>query len=187
MRSSGQHAAAASHVERVLERDDAGEADEGADGERPRGFVGTAGEAVEDHPLGHALGGEDVERVVPGVAGVDDERQRPLVGDGDLRRERVPLHVAGRVVVVVVEAALADGDRSWTVGSWSKRSSMVSTPWRASCGCSPTVAWTAGWRRAQSIAASDVGRSHPTVIIVPTPAASAAATAASDPPGIRSS
>ena len=35
-------------------------------------LVGAAGEAVEDRALGGAFGAEDVERVVPGVAGVDD-------------------------------------------------------------------------------------------------------------------
>ena len=39
------------------------------------GLVGPAGEAVEDRALRRALGVEDVERVCPRVAGVDDQRQ----------------------------------------------------------------------------------------------------------------
>ena len=107
---------------------------------------------------GDALGGEDVERVVPRVAGVDHERQLVLVGERDLGGERVPLRVAGRVVVVVVEAALADGDDRRVVSS---RSTIVSTPCGASCGCSPTVANTPGWRRRRrSPPATWLGRSR---------------------------
>ena len=68
-----------------------------------------AGEAVEHRAWRHALGVEHGERVVPGLAGVDHERQVVLVGEADLRREHLALHVAGRVVVVVVEPALAHG------------------------------------------------------------------------------
>ena len=53
---------------------------------------------------------------------------------------------------------------------------MDATPCRASCGCSPTVAWTSGWRLATANASSDEARSQPTVTIVPTPAANASAT-----------
>ena len=69
-----------------------------------------AGEAVEHRPLGHALGGEHVERVVPRLAGVDHQGQAVAVGEGDLGGERLALRLSRRVVVVVVEAALADGD-----------------------------------------------------------------------------
>ena len=57
-------------------------------------LVGTAGEAVQHRPLGHALRREHVEQVVPRVAGVDDERQvvrvrqRHLVGERDAARPR---------------------------------------------------------------------------------------------------
>ena len=40
---------------------------------------------------------------------MDDERKLALVRQRDLRRERLPLDGAGRVVVVVVQAALANG------------------------------------------------------------------------------
>ena len=65
---------------------------------------------MEDGAFGDAFGGEDVEGVVPGVAGVDHERQAELVGQADLLGECRALGVAGRVVVVVVEPGLADGD-----------------------------------------------------------------------------
>ena len=52
----------------------------------------------------------------------------------------------------------------------------MSTPWRASCGCSPTVALTPANRPATSSASIDEARSHPTVTIVVTPAAPASAT-----------
>ena len=54
----------------------------------------------------HALGVEDGEGVVPGLAGVDHQGQVVRVGQRDLGRERLALRGAGRVVVVVVEAAL---------------------------------------------------------------------------------
>lgn len=62
---------------------------------------------MEDGALGHALGGEDVEGLVPGLAGVDHQGAVVAVGQGDLGGEDLTLDVAGRVVVVVVEPALA--------------------------------------------------------------------------------
>ena len=61
-------------------------------------------------PLGRALRVEDVERLCPRIAGVDDQWQRSLVGELDLRGERRALLGSWRVVVEVVEPALADGD-----------------------------------------------------------------------------
>ena len=46
-------------------------------------------------------------RIVLGVAGVDDERLRDLGGEIDLRRESGALGIARRVVVMVIETALA--------------------------------------------------------------------------------
>ena len=70
-------------------------------------LVGPPGEAVQDGPLGHPLGRQDLEEVVPGRAGVDDQGQAVVPGQGDLLGERLALGRAGRVVVVVVEPALA--------------------------------------------------------------------------------
>ena len=58
---------------------------------------------MKDDALGRPFGDEDVERVGPGVARVDHQRQGPFVCELDLGRERSALDVAGRVVVVVVE------------------------------------------------------------------------------------
>ena len=49
---------------------------------------------------------EDVEGLRPRLPGVDHQREVVLVGEGDLGGEHLRLHVAGRVVVVEVEAAL---------------------------------------------------------------------------------
>ena len=146
----------------------------GAAVEARAGFVGAAGEAVEDGARRHALGVEDVERVVPRLAGVDHERQVELVGERDLGGERRP---AGRRA-----ASGRSGSRARTrrrrpaAPAPSKRSRIVSTPWRASWGCSPTVACTPGKRAATASASIDDARSHPTVTIVATPAAAASAT-----------
>ena len=53
---------------------------------------------------------EHVERLVPGVAGVDHEREIEPMGESDLRCECLALDVPWRVVVVVVQPCLADGD-----------------------------------------------------------------------------
>jgi hypothetical protein len=57
------------------------------------------------------LGHERV-RVVLGLARVHDDRKRELRGKLELRGERQPLAVPRRVVVVVVETALAHGNRT---------------------------------------------------------------------------
>ena len=64
---------------------------------------------MEDGPRRDALGLEDGERVVPGLSGVDHQGQAVGVAQPDLGGEHLALHVPGRVVVVVVEPALADG------------------------------------------------------------------------------
>ena len=51
-------------------------------------------------------------RIVLGVTSVDDNRTLRLVSERNLRRESGTLRVAGRVVIVVVEAALTDCDRT---------------------------------------------------------------------------
>ena len=50
-------------------------------------------------------------RIVLGVSGVDDYWPFHLVSERNLRREGGTLSITRRVVVVVVEAALANGDR----------------------------------------------------------------------------
>ena len=54
------------------------------------------------------LGGQHVEGLARGVAGVDHHRQARLAGDADLRREGAALVLGRRVRAVVVQAALAD-------------------------------------------------------------------------------
>jgi hypothetical protein len=50
---------------------------------------------VEHRALGNPLGGEDPERVVPRLPGVDHEREAALVGEADLGGEDGALDVAG--------------------------------------------------------------------------------------------
>ena len=81
--------------------------------------------------------------------------------------ERPALHVAGRVVVVVVEAALPHRHdaRARPAGRRGRRARRV-----ASCGWSPTVAHTTpGWRAAAATASADRARSVPTVTSRSTP------------------
>ena len=125
-------------VGRRLERDDAAERQVRAAVEALPGLVGAAGEAVEDRPLGRALGVEDVERVVPRIAGVDDQRQAIVRGRvGSARRTPRAARVARRVVVEVVEPALADGDDVGIVEVGGRSCRRRAWP-RA--GASPTVA-----------------------------------------------
>lgn len=51
-------------------------------------------------------------RIVLGLARVHDDGERVLLGERELRRERAPLQLARRMVVVVIEPALSDGDRA---------------------------------------------------------------------------
>lgn len=96
-----------------LERDNSAEGDVPAGRERfvrervrsrvtVKHALHTGGSSLTDHRAG----------VVLGVAGVNDERTIELVSQGQLRGERRALAVARRVVIVVVEAALADGNRT---------------------------------------------------------------------------
>lgn len=50
--------------------------------------------------------------IIIGVASMNNYRQREAVCKLELRAERPPLQVARRVVVVIVQAALSDGDRT---------------------------------------------------------------------------
>jgi hypothetical protein len=49
--------------------------------------------------------------IILGVSGVNDDGLTQLRREGDLRRQGSALRVARRIVVMVVEAALADRDR----------------------------------------------------------------------------
>jgi hypothetical protein len=51
-------------------------------------------------------------RVIFGVTGVHDHGTIELVSERELRRERAALQVTRRVIVVVVETAFADGNRT---------------------------------------------------------------------------
>ena len=96
------------------------------------------------------------------------------MGERDLGGERRPLGVARRVVVVVVEPALADGDRPHRpVEQVGDRVDAVARLVRVQPD-GGVDARRSGRRRAS--ASSDDARSQPTVIIVVTPAAAASAT-----------
>ena len=107
-RSAGHCIAAVADVFGALERDDPEKLRYPPRSSALPRLVGTAGEAVEHEPRRDAGTVEHIERVVPGITGVDDERQVEVDGQGDLGGEHVALGVAWRVVVVVVEPALAD-------------------------------------------------------------------------------
>lgn len=101
-------------VRRVLERDDSRQRDEEAEVEALAGKVGRSREAVEDaadapFPDG---GGQDFGRVFLRVAGMDDERQPGLPRGLDMRFEAIALRMAVRLVVIIIEPALADGDHT---------------------------------------------------------------------------
>src|SRR6185503_1787169 len=85
--------------------------------EAARRFVRPSREAVEDaaDPRG-AIVAQDRQRVVPGFSRVDDDRQPDLARQVDLIAEGAALVLAGREIVVVIEADLADGDRLGTPG-----------------------------------------------------------------------
>ena len=94
----------------VGEGDDAAEGQEGADPQALFCLLLAAAEAVEDRPRGNPLLLEYREGLVPGLPGMDHERQAVAVRQLDLGGEHVTLNSPGRVVVVEVEPALADGD-----------------------------------------------------------------------------
>ena len=116
---------------------------------------------MEDRPLGHALGLENAERVVPRLARVDDERQGGSDSRGPPGRRRPP--AAARV------ASARSGSRART-RRWPRperiRSprptarrgtrSACSRPTLASWGCSPTVAQSSA-RETPSEAAAGAG------------------------------
>src|SRR5678815_3329638 len=94
----------------TLERDDSGEAQVDAEIQRSTSLDLTTAEAMEHSPSRYANPREDVEGVVPRLARVDHEREIALVGQGYLGGKNVALNTARRVVVVIVQSALSDGD-----------------------------------------------------------------------------
>ena len=101
---------------------DIGTIGDGAASECRTRFVGATGEAMKDRARRDAFAIEDTKGVVPRVARVDDEWKIVGVRQRNLRGEHRLLHVAGRVVVVVVEARLADRDH---LGVIEQRSDAV--------------------------------------------------------------
>ena len=104
---------------------------------------------MEHRARGHALGVEDGERVVPRLAGVDHQGQVALVGQGDLGGEHVPLHRAGRVVVVVVEPALAHGHHPGLVQQVDDPVEPVAGLVGVQADRGPHHAWVRGPQRAR--------------------------------------
>ena len=75
------------------------------------GLIHTAGKAVEHRAIRNALPVQHRKGLLPGLAGVDHQRQAPLVGQRHLGCEDVPLGVARRMIVVEVQAGLAHRNR----------------------------------------------------------------------------
>jgi hypothetical protein len=71
----------------------------------------TAGVTVEDsrHTSGAGFP-QNGAGIVFGIAGVDDEWEIYFRRERDLGRKNLPLHLARRVVIMIIEAALADRD-----------------------------------------------------------------------------
>ena len=150
-RSSGQSGGGGAHVGGGLEGDDAGERQVGARVEAPAGLVGTAGEAVEDGALRARPRRRARRRCRPTPPGCGSRAARSRSWARPIWAANAgPLHVARRVVVVVVEAALADGHDA---AARSSSPTIVSTPWPASWGWRPTVAHTSSWAAARAMAA----------------------------------
>ena len=95
---------------RILERQNAGERDEMPERDGPAGEVGTAGKAMQHGGEGAlpCFLFEDARHVVIGVARMDHQRQPGFARRRDVIAKTALLRLARRVVVVVVEAGLAD-------------------------------------------------------------------------------
>ncbi len=98
------------------------------------------------------------------------------MGQLDLGRERGPLLVPGRVLVVVVQPALPDR-HDHRVAAPDQIGDACRHRATASCGWRPTVAHTPSWVVAVATAAADASTSVPMVTIRVTPAAWASAIA----------
>jgi hypothetical protein len=60
--------------------------------------------------IGGILGGKHGEQIIERISAVDDERQVKLLCELDVEGKRRPLNISRRVIVMVVQAGLADGD-----------------------------------------------------------------------------
>jgi hypothetical protein len=98
-------------VSPLLERHDAAEGDvpTGVDREGSEGMCASVTVQYASDS-GCARVTNDCTRIVLGVPGVHDDGSPGLGGKLNLRGERVSLGLAGRIVVMVVETAFADGD-----------------------------------------------------------------------------
>ena len=98
-------------VSPLLESDDAAEGDVPPRPERGLSERVRSGITMKHAADSRGAGFHDHRpRVILGVTGVDDERTSKLPSKRYLRAERAHLRIAWRVFVMVVEAALADGD-----------------------------------------------------------------------------
>ena len=88
---------------------------------------------------------EDLGGVVLGVAGVDDQRQAGLARGVDMRLEPLALRLAVGLVVIIIEAALADRDHTRMCGGSTSAAAPRSGCASASCGWTPTVAQTSAF------------------------------------------
>ena len=101
-------------VPSVLEGHDPGKGDVEAQIESLSSQIRRAGEAMEhsgDATFPHCLP-KDLGRVFLGVASVNDERKPALARRIDVRLEALVLRPTLRIVVMIVEPALADGDHT---------------------------------------------------------------------------
>ena len=106
----------------LAEGDDAAEGDVPAGGESTRGECVRARVAVQDARDAERGGScNHLGSVALGGARVDDKRAPRLRSEVDLRRKGSELALARRVVVVVIEAALADGHRAGVDGGPDRR------------------------------------------------------------------
>ena len=91
-----------------------------------------------ERPLPHLVL-QDRGRVVLRLAGMDDERQAELARERDLAAENALRDLGRSVIVVVVEAGLADPDAFRMLGETAHGREIRRRSLAASCGCVPTV------------------------------------------------
>jgi Arc/MetJ family transcription regulator len=139
------------------------------------GLVGGAGEAVDDARDGRQ--GVDLgPGVGVGVADVQDDRLAELARELELTGEAAALGVAGRAVVEVVEAGLADGDDAGVREQAGELGEgEVSSARMASCGWMPIAAWMRSSAPVSARAADQAAGVQPMWTKRSTPAAAARA------------
>ena len=148
---------------RPREGDDPREGDQEAQVERAPRELQAAGEAV-DHPAGLAgtLLLEDVGRLAVRLARVHDDRQAHVAGQPDLPAEGLALRLSRRVVVVEVEADLADRHDPALAGQAPQL--VVDAPRRRSA---PRAGGRPRWRAGRSEAAISRARRCPALSSTP--------------------